>query len=143
MATLKVRDSSGNWRTFGGRQIAITTDDLPNSVLLVDRIIYIQDIEGTDDFPLGYVPQGCTVTKVVHKTDTGTVTYNIEKRAQLTPDLAGTNIWTVDEVASSTGEVITSFDSASISADQWLNFNASAVASSPTKLWIAVVAEIN
>lgn len=118
-----------------------TSSELSTRTIQIPKLIYLEDNDASDEFPLAYVPQDATVIAVVHKTDAGTVDYNIEKRSKLTPDSSGTNIWTVDEQASSTGEEITSFNSASISAGSWLTFSASAV-SSATKLWVAVVLEL-
>ena len=73
--------------------------------------------------------------RIVAVTDVGTVDFNIEKRSKLTPDVAGTNVESSDIQATAAGLDDTSFTSPAISADSWLTFSASAVASSPTKLW--------
>ncbi len=102
------------------------------------KVIYIEDPTATDAFPMGYIPFAATMVAVRAITDVGTVDFNIEKRSKLTPDVAGTNIWTVDKQATTGGLEQTSFDSGSIGADEWLHFAASAVASSPTKLWVSL-----
>lgn len=104
----------------------------------VTKIIYIEDPTAADSFPMGYVPDAATMVAVRAVTDVGTVDFNIEKRSKLTPDVAGTDIWSADKQATSSGLEITGFDSGSIGADEWLHFAASAVASSPTKLWISL-----
>ena len=111
----------------------------------ITRIIYIENPVATDDFPICFVADSATMVRVVAVTDVGTVDFNIEKRAKLTPDVAGTNIWTVDKQAVAAGLDQTTFDSGGVatSADEWLTFAASAVASSPTKLWVALEYTIN
>jgi len=104
----------------------------------VRKILYIEDPTAADVFPLLSVADNCTLVRVTHKTDTGTVDFNLEKRAEGTPATAGTNVWTVDKQASSTSTAETTFDSAAIPADNWLVYAASAAASSPTKLWITI-----
>lgn len=104
----------------------------------VAKIIYIELPTAADAFPLGYVPDTATLVAVRAVTDTGTVDFNIEKRAKLTPDVAGTNVWTVDQQATAAGLEQTSFDSGAISADSWLHFAASATGGSPTKLWVSI-----
>lgn len=104
----------------------------------VTKIIYIEDPKATDSFPMGYVPDAAAMVAVRAVTDVGTVDFNIEKRVKLTPDVAGTDIWTADKQATTAGLEQISFDSGSIGADEWLHFAASAVASSPTKLWISL-----
>jgi hypothetical protein len=104
----------------------------------VAKIFYIENPTATDAFPIGYVPQAATLVAVRAITDTGTVTFNIEKRAKLTPDVAGTNAWTLDKQATAAGLEQTVFGAGSIAADKWLYFAASAIASAPTKLWLSV-----
>lgn len=102
------------------------------------KILYVENPTATDAFPIGYIPQSATVIAVRAITDTGTVDFNIEKRAKLTPDVAGTNVWTADKQATASGMEQTSFDAGAVAADQWLYVAASAIASSPNKLWISV-----
>jgi hypothetical protein len=104
----------------------------------VTKIIYIENPTATDEFPLGYVPDAATLVAVRAVTDVGTVDFNLEKRAKLTPDVAGTNVWSADKQATATGLEQLTFDSGSVAADEWLHFSASAIASAPTKLWVAL-----
>lgn len=97
----------------------------------------------TDIIPLGKFADNCTIVNVTHKTDTGTVDFNLEKRAAGTPATTGTKVWSADKQADSSYTIETSFTSASITADQWLVYVASAVASSPTELWISIEIAIN
>lgn len=99
---------------------------------------YLEDITASDSFPMFYIPYAATLVAVRAVTDTGTVDFNIEKRSKLTPDVAGTDIWSAEKVAAASGIEVTSFDSGSVSEDEWLTFAASAVDSSPTKIWVTV-----
>lgn len=116
----------------------LSGDRLPAKNKTVTKIIYIEDPTATDSFPMGYVPNAAAMVAVRAVTDTGTVDFNIEKRAKLTPDVAGTDIWTADKQATAAGLEQTGFDSGSIGADEWLHFSASAVAGAPTKLWVSL-----
>ena len=105
------------------------------------KIIYIEDPVATDSFPMMAVPVACTITRIRHETDTGTVTWNLYKRGETAQDTGGTQVFASDEV-SGTGDTETSFTSAGIAQYDWLHYAASAVASSPTKLWIAITFEV-
>ena len=102
------------------------------------RVLYIENPTASDEFPLAYVPDAATLVAVRAVTDVGTVDFNIEKRAKLTPDVAGTNVWSADKQATAGGLEQATFDAGSIGADEWLHYSASAVASSPTKLLVSV-----
>ncbi|MBI1825880.1 MAG: hypothetical protein HY287_05845 [Planctomycetes bacterium] len=102
------------------------------------KSIYIENPTSTDELPLGYVPDASTIVAVRAVTNTGTVDFNIEKRNKFSPGSAGTNIWSADKQANSTGLEQATFDSAAISADQWLHYSASATIGTPAKLWISV-----
>lgn len=102
------------------------------------RIFYIEDPTATDSFPIGAFPVACTITRVSFITDVGTVDFNLEERVEATPFTAGTNVFTVDDQASTTNSIVTSFANAGMAANAWLWYAASAVASSPTKLIIKI-----
>jgi len=102
------------------------------------RVLYIENPAATDEFPIAYVPDAATLVAVRAVTDVGTVDFNIEKRSKLTPDTAGTNVWSAEKQATAGGLEQSSFDSGSIGADEWLHFSVSAVASSPTRLWVSI-----
>ncbi len=105
------------------------------------KIVYIDPPTATDSFPILSVPFACTITRITHITDTGTVTWNLEERAEATPNTAGTDVYASDEVSSTTNSVDTSFANASLAAHSWLHLSASAIGSSPTKFWIAITFE--
>ncbi len=103
------------------------------------KVVYIECPTATDSFPVMFVPNDITLVQVRGVTDVGTVDFNIEYRATDTPDVAGTDILTADLQAAAAGASTTTFDGGgAAAAETWLNYNASAVASSPTKLWVAI-----
>ena len=64
------------------------------------------------------------VAGVTFGSSSPTVTFNIEKRTD--PSSAGTNIFTLDYTINSTGGSTTTFNSPSVSADDWLYVDVSA-----------------
>lgn len=106
---------------------------------IATRVLYIENPLATDSFPVAYVAEAGLLMAVRAITDVGTVDFNIEKRAKLAPDEAGTEVWSADKQATAAGLEQTEFESGAIAADSWLHYSASAVASSPTKLWISLV----
>ncbi len=128
--------------TTAGAIRKVDYDDLPSgggsTKMQYNKIIYIEDPAATDSYPVFAVPTACTITRISHITDTGTVTWNMEERAAATPDVAGTDVYASDEVASAAQSVDTSFSNATLAQYSWLHYACTSVASSPTKLWIAV-----
>ena len=53
-------------------------------------------------------------------------------------DVAGIDTLSSDLQATSSGASSSSFSDATVPAERWLNFNASAVSGSPNKLWVAI-----
>ena len=102
------------------------------------KIVYIEDPVATDSFPVLAVGTACTITRITHITDAGTVDWNLEERAEATPATAGTDVYAADEQSGTGNSVDTSFSNAALAANTWLHYSASAVASSPTKLWIKI-----
>ena len=115
-----------------------TSDSVAPQNSAVARILYIENPSATDSFPIGYVPDAATLVAVRAVTDVGTVDFNIEKRGKLTPDVAGTDVWSADKQATASGLEQASFDSGAIGADSWLHFAASAMAGGATQLWVSV-----
>lgn len=114
-----------------------TSDSLVPQNTNVARILYIESPSAGDSFPLCYVPDAATLIAVRAVTDAGTVDFNIEKRGKLTPDVAGTDVWSADRQATASGLEQTGFDSPAIGADSWLHYSASAV-SGAAQLWLSV-----
>jgi hypothetical protein len=115
-----------------------TSDAMVPQNTAVARILYIESPSSGDSFPIAYVPDAATLVAVRAVTDAGTVDFNIEKRSKLTPDVAGADAWSADKQATAIGLEQTSFDSASVGADSWLHFAASAVADGAAQLWVSV-----
>lgn len=113
------------------------SNEAPSPYSTAARVIYVESPASGDSFPIGFTADAATLTAVRAVTDTGTVDFNIEKRAKLTPDAAGTDVWSADKQATASGLEQTSFDSPAVDSDTWLHFAASAV-SGATKLWISV-----
>ena len=103
------------------------------------KTIFIEDPVGTDSYPIGTFPVACTITSVIHITDTGTVTFNLEERASATPDVAGTDVFTSDLTATSTSATAsTGFNNDGMAAGAWLHYAATSVASTPGFIWISI-----
>ena len=115
-----------------------TSDSIAPQNSAVARILYIESPSAGDSFPIAYVPDAATLVAVRAVTDVGTVDFNIEKRGKLTPDVAGTDVWSADKQATASGLEQTTFDSGAIGSDSWLHFAASAVAGGAMQLWVSV-----
>jgi len=133
-----------SWLTYAASAVASSPTKLWVTVEYTyddpatSKMIYIEDPVAGDSFPICHVPFGTTVVAVRAITDVGTVNFNIEKRGKLTPDQSGTDIDSSDFVGSASGQETTSFSAGSITADEWLVYVATSVATSPTKLWVSV-----
>jgi len=66
------------------------------------------------------VPYNITITEITGHTDANTVTYNIEQRAETTPNTAGTDCMSADQVADNDQQETTSFADATVPANYWL-----------------------
>ncbi len=98
---------------------------------------YVENPAAADSFPGLLMTHAVTFVEVNGTTDTGTVTFNLERRGRTTPDQVGTDILSSDLAADATSENTTSFAaSGAVAADQKINLNITSVASSPTKVWI-------
>lgn len=103
------------------------------------KIIYIKTPEVTDKFPSFSVGSGTyTITRITHKTEAGTVDWNLEERAEATPGTAGTNIYASDEQSGTASSTDTSFSNDNMAAYSQFFFEISAVSGSPTDLNIVV-----
>jgi hypothetical protein len=77
-------------------------------------------------------PTAATITRVWCSTDTGTVTAQLDERAEATPNTAGVDVLSGDLICDSNSEVTTAFANAAIAANVPLNLQIKGVASSPT-----------
>lgn len=121
---------------------AVTTAKVSQTLKTDTKSFAIADtgivISTNDTFGLWKVPFALTVTEIAGFTDVGTVTFNIEQRAETTPNTAGTDILTSDLVADNDQQESASFNDATVPADTWLYFAPSAAASNPKKLTVAI-----
>ena len=115
-----------------------TSDSIATQDKTMTKSLYVETHTAADEIPIGYVPDAATLVAVRAVTSAGTVDFNVEKRNKFSPGSAGTNIWSADKQANSAGLEQTSFESGSISADQWLHYSSSAVSGSPGRLWVCV-----
>jgi len=102
------------------------------------KIAYIETPAANEAYPIMSVQFNCSITRITYKTDTGTVTFNLEERTETDPETSGTTIYSSDQTAGSTMSATTSFSNSGITADNWLYFSASTVSGSPTKLWLGI-----
>lgn len=116
----------------------------------VVKMFYIETPVADDEFPQAYLEDAATFTEVFGNTDTGTITFNIERRSKFAPDAAGTDIidsgtaQDPDLLIDATGETNGNFAaSGQVAANQWLVVKITSVASTPTKGWIALVGTID
>ena len=100
----------------------------------ITKIVYIEDPTASDSFPIAFVADDITMEQVRVETDQGTVDFNIEHRATNTPDVAGTDTLGSDLQATSSGASSSSFSDATVPAERWLTYNASAASGTATRL---------
>jgi hypothetical protein len=81
-----------------------------------------------------------TLQKVACSTDAGTVSINLDKRSETTPNTAGTNALASALVCDSNREETTSFSSATVAANQVLNLQITGTAGSPGVVRIHILA---
>ena len=98
---------------------------------------YLESPSSSTDLPLLFLFHPIELVEVFTWTDTGTVDFNIEIRSAA-PDASGTNVMTADVQATDSGVSVTNFSVYEVDERNWLAVSASAVASSPTKLWISL-----
>jgi len=133
-----------------GTALADLTDVTGDELRTISKIWYLENPVAGLEFPLHFLPYAATMVEVHGVTDTGTMTFNIERRAKTTPDVTGTDVIDSgtaedpDLLIDATGEATTSFAaSGAVAADQWLVGVVVAVASGPTKAWVAWEATID
>ncbi len=111
------------------------------NALKISMVFYIEDPVAGKEYPVQMAPAAFTIDKIKHMTDVGTVDFNIEER--VTPNVTGVNVFASDEQATSTYQTETAFSNDSIDAEDPIAIDISAVASSPTKLWVYILGTIN
>lgn len=88
------------------------------------------------------IPAAVTITEIAGCTDSGTADFNVEERAETTPNTAGTDAMAADLQATSTQAEQTSFANAGFAANTWMTVTVSAV-SSGVNLDITVMGTID
>jgi hypothetical protein len=123
---------------------AIVGTDLPAANRTLERSINIFSPTTSDTNKVQiYFGQAVTITRVACSTDVGTVDIQFDKRAEATPNTAGTNALTATLQCTTTSGTTASFSSASVAADVPLNLQISATASTPGVVRIHVKATID
>lgn len=121
----------------------------PARVHVVTRRHQINYLVTGDDIATGEpfvayvrVPWKCTIKNIGHQVDAATsVTWNLEERA--TRGSAGTDVFSSDEVSTTTYQEETTFSNAGLAADDWLVLSISAISGTPTQLLIEVEVEVD
>lgn len=80
----------------------------------------IMDTVTVTDLPGWKVPYDVTIIEISSFTDSNTVTFNLEERAETTPNTAGTDVLSADQVADNDQQEATSFSNAGLAKDTWL-----------------------
>lgn len=130
--------TAGAGLTGGG-----TTGDI--SIAIADKIrtgLYsfsvIDTVKAADSFGIVKVPSAITITEIAGFTDAGTATFNVEQRAEATPNTVGTDVMTADLVADTDQQENGAFNDATVPIDTWLYFAASAVSGGADKLTVTI-----
>lgn len=84
------------------------------------------------------LPNDYTVTEVAAYTNTGTVTFNIEERAEATPNTSGTDVMTSDLVADTDQQETGTFSNATLDRNDWLILTIVSISGEPTIFSVTV-----
>ena len=96
------------------------------------KSLYLPDPIATDDIGIWEPSIDITITKVVVEGVGATsTTFNINHSG-------GTDLWTSDKVATTTKQSITSFDDATCTANNYIQYQASAISGTPTGIKITI-----
>ena len=97
----------------------------------ITKSLFIDTPIAADDIGIWQPGVAITVTKVVVQGIGATsTTFNINSN--------GTDLWTSDKVATTTKQSITSFNNAGFAADQYVQYQASAISGTPTGIKITI-----
>lgn len=86
----------------------------------------LMDTVTTGDLPGWKVPYDITIIEIASFTDANTTTFNIEERAEATPNTAGTDAMSADQVADNNQQETISFSNAGFARNTWMVPNVSA-----------------
>lgn len=119
-----IDDAHINWGT-GANQVS--TDDITegstNLYNMPDTLTQwwgLMDTVIVEDLPGWKVPYDITIIEIAGYTDANTTTFNVEERAEGTPNTAGTDAMASDLVADNDQQEQTSFDNAGFAKDTWM-----------------------
>ncbi len=89
----------------------------------LDTLTYnwgVMDTVLTGALPGWKVPFAITIIEIASYTDANTTTFNIEERAEATPNTAGTDALAADQVGDTNQQEATSFSNAGFAANTWM-----------------------
>lgn len=98
----------------------------------------VMDTVTTGDYVGWKVDNNITVIEVAAYTNTGTVTFNLEERAEATPNTAGTDLMGSDLVADTDQQETGTFSNATLDRDDWLVPTVTSISGDPTIFTITV-----
>jgi hypothetical protein len=98
----------------------------------------VMDTVTTGDYPGWKVPNNITVTEVSAYTNTGTVTFNLEERAETTPNTAGTDVMTSDLIADDDQQKTGTFSNADLDRNDWLVLVVASITGDPTIISVTI-----
>jgi len=106
-------------------------DTLSYSINVPDTVI-------AGDNAMWKIPNNITITEIAAFTNSGTVTFNIEERAETTPNSSGTDVIGSDLVADTDQQETSTFSNASIDRDDWLALVVSSITGDPTLFGVTI-----
>jgi hypothetical protein len=127
-------DISDDTNLAGGRSITLSGDSVEaDAELFTDMksVIILNPTTSETNLVQLKFPLATTLTRVSCSTNTGTVTIQLDERAEGTPNTAGTDMLTSALVCDSDTEATTSFSNATADADDPVNLQITATASTP------------
>jgi hypothetical protein len=84
------------------------------------------------------IPNNVTITEVSAFTNSGTITFNIEERAETTPNTAGTDVMTSDLVADTDQQETSTFSNTTLDRNDWLILTIVSITGDPTNFSVTV-----
>ncbi len=124
-------DVSDDVNLTAGRSLTLTGDDVLADVELYETIAHgmIETPTTADDAMIQWkFAHDITIARISCSTDAGTVTIQLDERAEATPNSAGTDVMTSALVCDTNNQATTSFANATIAADAPLSLDIDAVA---------------
>ncbi len=104
----------------------------------IATLVLESPVVGDDAIIQHKFPSAVTITRISASTDTGIVYFQLDERAEATPNTAGTDVLSSSLAADSNSEASASFANAGIAADVPLSLDVDTVSGSPTVLRIHI-----